>query len=305
MGGAHSIALGGYGAQFMGAKHGFNGGGGIYAYYNYAHTGGFGAYLGIFPRKALIATYPRSFFRDDFLFLNPTINGALLQYKSDSNPAIKGYAEATLDYFGASLKERRDEFYALFSGEIKIYETLIFGAQGALYHHQNSRITLKDGKGTHLIDRILYSAHLGLDLRGASAGIREQMDALELRIALLGQSERKRAIDGLMPTYHGVGGEIGAKVQYKGFAVEDIYYFGKGQMRYFGDYGESVYDGLPLYQGAFNTIAVFYEYKNDFLRVGAGFRFYNIGANLRHFAHQQFVSVSFDTSAILKPLRLN
>lgn len=301
--GAHNIVFGGYGAQFMGARNAFNATGGIFAYYHYAHKNDFNAYLGIFPRKAWISTYPRSFFRDDYLFLTPQISGALLQYKSDENPVIQGYAEASFEHFGANLKERRDEFYALFGGEVKIYETLAFGAQGALYHHQDEGVVGIDGKGTFLVDRALYSAYIGFDMRGF-APVREIFDAMELKVALLGQSERKRAHSGMLPFYNAIGGEVSAKAQYRGFGIEDIYYFGAGQMRYFGDYGERFYAGLPLYQGSFNTISAFYEYKNDFLSVRAGFRFYNIGKHLERLAHQQFVNFSFDLDRLLKKRKI-
>ena len=298
--GEHNIVFGGYGAQFMGARNAFNATGGIFAYYNYAHKKDFNAYLGIFPRSAWISTYPRSFFRDDYLFLTPQISGALLQYKNDANPAVKGYAEATFEHFGANLKERRDEFYALFGGEVKIYDALSFGAQGALYHHQDEGVVGVDGKGTFLVDRVLYSAYIGFDMRGF-AQVGEIFDAMELKVALLGQSERKRTHkDGMLPFYNGIGGEVSAKAQYRGFGVEDIYYFGGGQMRYFGEYGEGFYAGLPLYYGAFNTISAFYEYKNDFLSVRAGLRFYNIGKRLERLAHQQFVNFSFDLDRLLK-----
>lgn len=300
--GAHNIVFGGYGAQFMGAKNAFNATGGIFAYYHYAHKN-FNAYLGIFPRKALFSAYPRSFFRDDYLFLTPQISGALLQYKSDENPVIQGYAEATFEHFGANLKDRRDEFYALFGGEVKIYETLAFGAQGALYHHQDEGVVGVDGKGTFLVDRALYSAYIGFDMRGF-ARVREIFDAMELKVAILGQSERKRAHSGMLPFYNAIGGEVSAKAQYRGFGIENIYYFGAGQMRYFGDYGERFYAGLPLYQGAFNTISAFYEYKNDFLSVRAGFRFYNIGKRLERLAHQQFVNFSFDLDRLLKKRKI-
>ena len=301
--GAHNIVFGGYGAQFMGARNAFNATGGIFAYYHYAHKNDFNAYLGIFPRKAWISTYPRSFFRDDYLFLTPQISGALLQYKSDENPVIQGYAEASFEHFGANLKERRDEFYALFGGEVKVYETLAFGAQGALYHHQDEGVVSVDGGGTFLVDRALYSAYIGFDMRGF-ARVREIFDAMELKVALLGQSERKRTHSGMLPFYNAIGGEVSAKAQYRGFGVEDIYYFGAGQMRYFGDYGERFYAGLPLYRGAFNTISAFYEYKNDFLSVRAGFRFYNIGKRLERLAHQQFVNFSFDLDRLLKKRKI-
>lgn len=288
----------------MGATRGFNAGGGIFAYYNYTYANEFNAYFGIFPRSAWIAKYPRSFFREDYLFLHPEINGAMLQYSGESG-VIKGYAEATLEHFGADLKNATDEFYALFGGEIEIWDLLFLGANGALYHHQDDRILSKDNQNTYLMDRVLYGAHLGLDLRGFKA-VGEIFDSAELKVALLGQSERKRQSDkGFVPFYNGIGGEVSAKLQYKGFGVEDIYYFGSGQMKYFGEYCEKVYDRFPLYQGAFNTINIFYEYKSEFLGVEVGFRFYNIGKNLSKFAHQQYMNLHFDLRKLLKARQIN
>lgn len=51
----------------------------------------------------------------------------MLQYSGESG-AIKGYAEATLEHFGVDLRNATDEFYALFGGEIEIWDLPFFGA---------------------------------------------------------------------------------------------------------------------------------------------------------------------------------
>lgn len=300
----HRIFLGGYGLQDMGQKRVFNAGGGIYAYYAYGREreiGTFGGTFGIFPRKKLLKIYPRSFFRDDFLFLSPASNGALLQYSSPKERDIKGKAEIVFDWFGGNLAKRDDEFFLLFGSEVSFFDSLNLGLDALVFHFKNSDVL---GKGesvandVHLLDRILYNGYVEVDFRGFVPSFKKYLDKAQIGFSALGQIERKRRLSGNEPFYIGAGYEAGFKAQYKGFGIEESYYFGKPQMRYFGQYGEQLYEGLPLYQREFNRVNAYYLYKNKFLRTQISLIFYTFG---RQLATQQMLTFSIDTDKITKP----
>lgn len=299
----HRIFLGGYGLQDMGQKRVFNAGGGIYAYYTYGRAseiGTFGATFGIFPRKKLLKTYPRSFFRDDFLFFFPASNGALLQYSSPNTRDIKGKVEVVFDWFGGNLAKRDDEFFLLFGSEVSFFDSLNLGIDTLVFHFKNSDVL---GKGENvadvdLLDRILYNGYVEVDFRGFVSSFKKHLDKAQIGFSALGQIERKRRLSGNEPFYIGAGYEAGLKAQYKGFGIEESYYFGKPQMRYFGQYGEQLYEGLPLYTQEFNRVNAYYLYKNKFLRVQISLIFYTFGKQL---ATQQMLTFSIDTDKITKP----
>ena len=147
---------------------------------------------------------------------------------------------------------------------------------------------------TQLLDKILYEVALGVDF--AKIVQKESLQKAEIALAALGSLERKRQASGLGDFYNGSGGELRARLQYKGFGLEESYYFGKPQMQYFAEYGESVYNGLPFYHArSLNRINAYYEYRNDFLRLNVGFAFYHFD---RQFALSQMLTLTLDTQKI-------
>ena len=319
--GSHKLWLGGYGLQDMGQKRVFNAGGGILAYYDYSSgdrgLGNFNASLGILPRKKLLKTYPKSFFRDDFLFFAPASNGVLLQYSKNSHALesksytkgnINAKAELLFDWFGGNLAKRDDEFFLLFGSEIGIKNSLNIGLDALVFHFKNSEVlgrdnaTLANGNpDTFLLDRILYNGYVEVDFRGFVPAVAKHFTKAQVGLAALGQIERKRRLSGNEPFYIGAGYEARAKLEYKGFGIEESYYFGKPQMRYFSQYKESVYEGLPLYQREFNRVNAYYVYENTFLRTQVSLIFYSFGGNL---ATQQMLEFSINTDKITKPKKL-
>ncbi|MGX2972181.1 hypothetical protein [Helicobacter sp. T3_23-1059] len=319
--GSHKLWLGGYGLQDMGQKRVFNAGGGILAYYDYSSgergLGNFNASLGILPRKKMLKTYPKSFFRDDFLFFAPASNGVLLQYfknshalesKSYTKGNINAKAELLFDWFGGNLAKRDDEFFLLFGSEIGIKNSLNIGFDALVFHFKNSEVlgrdnaTLANGNpDTFLLDRILYNGYVEVDFRGFVPAMAKHLQKAQIGLAALGQIERKRRLSGNEPFYIGAGYEARAKLEYKGFGIEESYYFGKPQMRYFSQYKESVYEGLPLYQREFNRVNAYYVYENTFLSTQISLIFYSFGGNL---ATQQMLEFSINTDKITKPKKL-
>lgn len=276
VGKSHALWVGGYGIQNMSAKPITQGAkGGIYAYYAFSQSG-FNALLGITPRKKLILRYPRTFFRNDFEFMNPNINGAIFQYQSTQDTAIKGQGELVLNHFGGNLADATDVFYASLGGKITLFDSIILGADTMLYHIQDVNLLRKNAVNSEvtLFENVQYDANITLDLRGFDK-VGYIFEVANVGFALLGGVERKRGIKDKFR--NAIGYEISANLQYKCFGIEESYYFGKSQMRYFREFGEDVYNGLPFYQTNFNRINAYYIYKNDFAKVSFNFVFYVIG----------------------------
>ena len=292
----HALWVGGYGIQNMGAKPIVQGAkGGIYAYYAFSQSG-FSALLGISPRKKLILRYPRTFFRDDFAFMNPNINGVIFQYQSPQNRAIKGQSELVLNHFGGNLANATDMFYASLGGRMVLFDSVIFGADAMLYHIQDTNLLQKSeaNKGVTLLDRILYDASVAWDLRGFEA-VGDIFEVANVGFALLGEAERKRGINDRLR--NAIGYEVSANLQYKGFGIEESHYFGKPQMRYFSEFGEDIYNGLPFYQTNFNRINAYYAYQNDFAKISFNLVFFVIGKKL---ATQQMLIFNFNADKLWK-----
>ncbi len=296
--------VGGFGIQNMGATS-FPTKANITAYYRYD-----GKYLkanlGIFPRTYWRGNYPLSFFRHDFLFLNPNSNGILLQYISSPNPHANGYVELVFDWFGGNLSKRFDEFFVLLGSGAKFWRnSLLLGGNFLLYHFKNDEVLGRDGAltsdgapDTYLMDKIYYNAYIGADF----APFAPFLDEASIKVGALGSIERKRRLSGLGSFHNGSGGQVDVKIQYKGFGIEEGYYFGQPQMRYFNEYGEGFYDGLPFYQaGDFNRLNAYYEYKNKWLKLNVSFVFYTIKSQL---AMQQMLTLSIDTHNIFQSKKL-
>lgn len=296
IGESNALWVGGYGIQNMGAKPIAKGAkGGIYAYYAFSQSG-FSALLGIAPRKKLILRYPRTFFRNDFEFMNPNINGTIFQYQFAQSTTIKGQGELVLNHFGGNLADATDMFYASLGGKITLFDSLILGADTMLYHIQDTNLLRKNAENddTFLFERVLYDASIAWDLRGFDK-VSDIFEVANVGFALLGEAERKKAHSGYGGFSNAIGYEISANLQYKGFGIEESHYFGKPQMRYFRDFGEDIYNGLPFYQTNFNRINAYYAYKNDFAKISFNLIFYVIGKRL---STQQMLIFSFDSAKL-------
>lgn len=305
----HGIYLGAYGLQNMGETR-FLTRANLTAYYAYRGDR-WRAYAGIFPRAKLQGEYPLLFFRKDFFFFQPNTNGLALQIPRQSDKRFSLSGEFVFDWYGGNLAKRYDEFFALGELRVDALRLLYVKANALLYHIKNAQLLAQDGAlspsdpgspDTQLLDEILYNVSVGLDFTRFAESTRVRaLERADISLSALGSLERKRRSSALGDFYLGAGGEISAKLQFRGFGIEESYYFGKPQMRYFGEYGESIYNGLPFYQASnLNRLNAYYEYKNDFLRVNVGFLFYTFDSTL---ALQQMLTLTLDTQKAFARIR--
>lgn len=292
-----SLMVGGYFIQNMGEQH-FPTKANLTLYYS-AMNDKFAGYFGIFPRTHSIAHYPLSFFRNDFYFFDPNINGLMLQYKPKDYQ--NGYAELIFDWYGGNLAKRDDEFMVLGSSQFKfLHNYLMVGGNFLMYHFKNSDVLAQDGHhgDTFLLDRIYYNVYVGSDLKE----LMPFMDKAYVKFGTLSSLERKRRLStGLDPFYNGLGWQVDLGVEYKGFGLENSYYFGKPQMKYFSQYGEDFYSGLPFYQSSrYDRADFYYEYKNDLLSARFSFIFHFLKDQV---ANQEMLTITLDTKKLFKKLK--
>ncbi|PAF47113.1 hypothetical protein BKH46_05225 [Helicobacter sp. 12S02634-8] len=299
--GRQSLMFGGYVLQNMGEQR-FPTKANVSIYYS-AIGEHLRSYFGIFPRTHSIAHYPLSFFRNDFYFFNPNINGLMFQYQQqDPTDKYTGYAELIFDWYGGNLAKRLDEFMVLAASQWDFWQKYLYvGGNFLMYHFKNDEVLAQDGHqgDTYLLDRIYYNLYIGSSLQNLLPSMEK---APYIQFGTLSTLERKRRLStGLDPFYNGLGWQLDIGAQYKGFGIKNSYYFGKPQMKYFSQYGEGFYSGLPFYQSKhYDRADFYYEYKNDILtaRFSIIFHFTN-----KTIANQEMLTISLDTHQIIKKLK--
>ncbi len=293
-----NLRVGGYYILNMGEKiPQFPQNTGLSLYYD-THYKNFSGYFGIFPRKHWIGVYPNLYYRKDFLLQNPMTNGLALQYQSNDND-LK--AEFIFDWYGGNLQKRIDEFLAQGFVQQNLWRDNIFlGGSFLLYHTKNDDILnpLSTNKDVWLLDRLYYNVFVGLDLQ---KHFMSYMDSMNFSLGILGSVERKRRhSSGLDPFSNNVGLDFLLKVQYKGFGIENSLYYGQPQMKYFNEYGESLYWGLPFYQAKFyDRLEMYWEHKNSYCTARFSFIFHFVDTKI---ANTQMLTIILNTDKLFKRL---
>lgn len=277
----HSLNLGAYLAQNMGETKVLTLGKMI-AYYEYDGEY-FGVNAGIFPRKNWNLTYPLSYFRNDFLFYNALSNGIKLSFKTKPESKLNTKAELIFDWYGGNLDKRIDEFFVLGGIKASAFRDVAYGgASFLMFHTKNSDILGKDGAiftgaggvreaDTYLMDRIYYDAHIGADF----TPLINIFSLLKIQGGILGSIERKRRLSGLGDFSNAAGFSGLAAIEFKGFGVEELIYYGNGQMKYFNEYGETFYEGLPFYRSDyFFRSNAYYRYSRKNFNTKLSLMFY-------------------------------
>lgn len=256
-------------------------------------------YFGIFSKKYWIGEYSNLFFRKDFLFYNPLTNGIMFQYTPKT---IDLQAEFIFDWYGGNIQKRIDEF--LTQGYVNknfLDKKLFVGGSFLLYHFKNDEFLNLDGNNfdTYLLDRFYYQIFIGTNL----ASLAPQFEKLQIKFSNLSSMERKRRLSsGLDPFSNQIGWQLDTQLQYKGFGIDNAIYFGDKQFKYFNQYGENFYAGIPFYQSnLYDRSEIYYEYKNKYLTSRFSFIFH---FTKEGFYHQQMLTLNLDTHKLLNTLQV-
>ncbi len=288
------VYLGGYFILNMGERIPMptsqNKGYGLSLHYDVSYKN-FKGYFGIFSRDYLIGKYPLLYYRDDFRFFNPMLNGFLLQHNSDN---IK--AELLIDWYGGNIQKRIDEFLVEAFFEQSLFENLLYyGASALLYHTKNPEILNPNSSvlDVFLLDRFYYNLYVGSNL----LQFMPYLDKADVKLGILGSVERKRReSSGAEPFSFAAGGFLDIEGEFRGFGIYNSFYVGDSHYKYFSEYGESIYSGLPFYQAnVYDRIEGYYEHRwnSVALRFSLIFHFMKDfhNASLPNFSHQQMLTI--------------
>ncbi|RDU67001.1 hypothetical protein CQA53_01685 [Helicobacter didelphidarum] len=295
----HKVRVGGYFLANMGEKfpNPKDNRMGITLYYDTSYKN-FKGYFGILPRKYWLGKYPALYYRQDFKFFNPVMNGMLFQYDSKE----QGFkAEFLLDWYGGNLQKRIDEFLVqTFLRKDFFGEKFFLGGSALLFHTKNPEILNPNATNldVFLLDRFYYNVFIGGDFQT----LMPYMDAMNLRLGILASVERKRREStGVDPFSHSLGGQFDIQAQFKGFGIFNSLYYGQRQMKYFNEYGENLYWGLPFYQSnLYNRTELYWEYKNVYLKARFSIIFH---ATQNLFSNQQMLTITLDTEKLIQFLK--
>ncbi|GHT06576.1 hypothetical protein FACS189423_11490 [Bacteroidia bacterium] len=188
-------------------------------------------YMGAIPRQLVLDKYPRMFFQDSIRNYRPVINGLFWEYTSNEN-----YANIWLDWASRQTHTRHEAFFMGWSGR---YNLGIGYAQhfGYMFHFAN----LKDPVVPEAVhDNGLLLTSVGVDL-AAKTGF----DKLEANAGWSVGMDRDRGL-AVWNKPQGLLSEI--KVEYRGLGLFNTYYKGGSQQVYYGDHGNELYWGDPVYR---------------------------------------------------------
>lgn len=250
----------------------------VIAYYRYKSKV-FNGFAGALQREYSIASYPKSFFRDDVYFYDPVIEGVMLQYM---NKKKTGYVEFFLDWYGLNNTLRIDEFMLCAASEYSFANKLFFvGAAGQIIHFKND-YKLKD---SYLMERTYYNLYAGSDL----ASVIPFFDEARVSVGLLGSMEHKRILDTETSWTNNPGAQIDLSLRWKSLGVQNSFYFGKPQMKYYTQYGDDMYWGSPFYQSKrYNRTDIYWKWDHKFFNIKADFILHYDG---RKMASQQMLTL--------------
>jgi hypothetical protein len=211
----------------------------------YAYTGGpFRFYAGAFPRRNTLDRYPRMFFQDSIMNYRPVVNGVFWEYREHDN-----YANVWLDWASRQTYTRHEAFFMGWSGRYH-YGPLYLQHFGYMYHFAGvMEPVVKEG----LHDNGLILTSLGVDLSG-----RTPLVALDANIGWSMGLERDRDL-GVWHRPQGILAE--ARIEYQGLGAFNTYYRGGAQQVFYGDHGNQLYWGDPIYRStAYNRTDLYVQF---------------------------------------------
>ena len=201
------------------------------AYYSY-NKGSINFSMGMFPRNIVTEKYPRLFFQDSIYYYRPNVEGAFIGISKDW-----GYINLWLDWTGRQSVDVHESFLAGISGK---YGRGIFYLRhfGYMYHFARKKEPVVD-EAFH--DNLLFHTSMGIDLSGKTF-----LDKFELSAGWVAGLERARADNTGWIKLNGM--VLEARAEYKSIGIYDTFYNGEGLMYFYGDHGNEIYWGDPVYR---------------------------------------------------------
>lgn len=275
----------------------------IVAFYNFekevdSHI--FSSYFGIMPRVTQKLPFYTSLISQTYAFYNPNIKGMLFMYQSPY-----GISEALLDWYGGNMKRGFGSFDRVRFGmnhRYSAFDNLVIGGFEYLFNHQKDRDLLRNSSlsdSPTILDQMSYRAYIGSDL-ASFIGLKKAF----ISVAYLGNAERFRFANYYEEFDNLAGLEASVDVAYRFLGFNTSLYSGNAQMKSFGIYNTSVYNGLPYYNSTFNNINRIYlsfaPSKNIDFNFSYFLVFYKNSAvsNTTNFLHQAILSINIRSKEI-------
>ena len=199
--------------------------------------------MGAFKRSDL-RRFPRMFFQDSILFYRPTVEGLMIDLSRGNEKGSafgfrQTYFTAWLDWTGRQKENRRESFMAAWSGRYA-WAGLYVSHYGSMIHFAKRKNHPEDGIRTNLLT---YTS-LGYDFAAHFSKVKE----LSIEAGYVQGAEENREID---KWYWNGAFYAQVAAEYWRFRISNAVYAGKGQMRAYGNYGNALYWGDPVYRSSF------------------------------------------------------
>lgn len=241
---------------------------------------------GIFSRdRMMMEDYSTAFFSDDYRFNNDLVMGLMGRYFVGES-----YVEAACDWMSQVAVDRR-EIFRLLSSARKYWSALYIGYNLSVTHFAGE----DNDTFYNVVDNALINPCLG-----ARFNLGEW--EFDTKLSYLQSMQRDRSFENvwLSPAM----GEVALKVGYKGFSVDERFYFGDDIMPLYAghtlsdgvvmEYGEQLYSGDIFFRssgGFYNRAALRYDrtFFKDRMRLRAEFVTH---ANSDGLAYEQILDLS-------------
>ncbi len=201
-------------------------------YYNYKQTG-HDFYIGMFPRKDLLAEYPRALLNDTLAYYRPNIEGMLWRYSGS-----RFHQQIWIDWTSRQTETEREQFMVGISG--RVHMGRLYLAHNVTLWHDAGRKNNTDEHEMPVRDNGAALLKLGADLSPLVF-----LDSLDISAGGTIGYDRLRGIYGWrLPK--GFIGDLYA--EYRKIFIANTVYAGEGMDVAYGDrfYNANFYDRLEL-----------------------------------------------------------
>lgn len=187
--------------------------------------------VGTFHRHDLLDDYSNFFFQDSISFYKHTMEGIYF-VKGDEKQFVKLW----LDWTGLQSETERESFYLGASGYKKFGKLFFADFQSYMHHFATTR---PNPKHLTVSDNLLGQLSVGLKYSN-----KKGLNNLRFSVGVLSGFERDRInMDNYgTPT----GGVAQLDFDYKGFGIENLFYYGQERMVLYERYGNELYWGNPF-----------------------------------------------------------
>ncbi len=254
------------------------------AYYHY-NSKPFELYVGNFPSRALLSSYPAALLYDSITDFKLNIGGIFWRIHGQ-----QWNTDIWLDWTGHQTEQQRESFLVGIAGSYR-YRNFYGAVQSYMNHFAGVMGPANDS--LHIVDNGMARLCLGFSLP-----TNKILDSLNINAGLLASYTRERGVDDKYTTPMGFISEI--MVEKFGLGVKNTLYVGENQMPLYNKYaGQQLYWGDPFYQNTFYNRTDFYIQLFDTNRVQGRFT-WAMHAAEGFLTHQQLFTLNVNLDSFQK-----